>query len=208
MYGICVATILVGVLAAGTARAQAPAPEAQPSAPQATAQQADAPVRATLEDRPVFNPVVLKKRGFEIVSHTDIQGVGTGLVAVLAHQVLPEAEGTGSGLERISRLFVLAGDRIVFDSFAWDDVGEFVEPSINSRTFFQLSWSVVKGPKTRPFLVLRGITPLQATGEPIRTGQRVLVLSYEAPATFDALVDAVGDAEPVITPTEVRFPLK
>lgn len=203
MYGIRVATFLVGVLAAGTALAQAPAPEAQ-----APAAQAAAPVRASLEDRPVFNPVVLKKRGFEIVSHTDIQGVGTGLVAVLTQQVLPEAEGTGSGLERISRLFVLAGDRIVFDSFEWDEVGEFVEPSINSRTFFQLSWTVVKGPKTRPFLVLRGITPQQATGEPIRTGQRVLVLSYEAPATFDALVDAVGDGEPVVTPTEVRFPLK
>ena len=166
------------------------------------------PVRAALEDRPVFNPVMLKQRGFDTVSHTDIQGVGTGLVAVLATQALPEAEGTGSGLERISRLFVLAGDRIVFDTFGWDRVGEFVEPSVNTRTFFGLSWSVVKGPKTRPFLVLRGLVPLQEPGEPIRTGQRVLVLSLEAPGTFDGLVDAVGEVEPVVTPTEVRFPLR
>jgi len=161
-----------------------------------------------LEDRPVFNPVILKKLGFEIVSHTDIVGIGEGLVAVLATQVLPEAEGTGSGLERISRLFVLSGDRVLFDSFAWDEVGEFVEPSVNSRTFFQLSWSVVKGPKTRAFLVLRGLVPMQEPGEPIRTGQRVLVLSFEPPVTFDAQVDAVGDVLPVVTPTEVRFPLK
>ncbi len=188
--------VLVFWLMAPTASAQAPAPEAHGKA------------KATLEDRPVFNPVELKKRGFDTVSHTDIQGVGTGLVAVLVSQVLPEAEGTGSGLERISRLFVLAGDRIVFDTFDWDRVGEFVEPSVNSRTFFQLSWSVVKGPKTRSFLVLRGLVPLQDPGEPIRTGQRVLVLSFDPPATFDALVDAVGDVESVVTPNEVRFPLK
>lgn len=192
-FGTCVG--ILALFAVPCALAQGPATE-------------PAAARPALEDRPVFNPVVLKKRGFEIVSHTDIQGVGTGLVAVLTTQALPEAEGTGSGLERISRLFVLIGDRIVFDSFDWDNVGEFVEPSINSRTFFQLAWSVVKGQKTRPFLVLRGITPLQSPGEPIRTGQRVLVLSYEAPATFDALVDAVGDVEAIVTPTEVRFPLK
>lgn len=193
--GFRVATTALFVLLAGTAAmAQAPAP--------------GEPARVVLEDRPVFNPVTLKQRGFDTVSHTDIQGVGTGLVAVLATQALPEAEGTGNGLERISRLFVLAGDRIVFDTFDRDRVGEFVEPSINTRTFFGLSWSVIKGPKTRPFLVLRGLVPLQEPGEPIRTGQRVLVLSFEAPGTFDGLVDAVGEVEPVVTPTEVRFPLR
>lgn len=194
-FRVATASVVV-LLAAATATAQEPAP-----APG----EAD---RAVLDDRPVFNPVLLKQRGFDTVSHTDIQGVGTGLVAVLATQALPEAEGTGSGLERISRLFVLAGDRIVFDTFDWDRVGEFVEPSVNTRTFFGLSWSVVKGPKTRPFLVLRGLSPLQEPGEPIRTGQRVLVLSFVPPGTFDGLVDAVGDVEPVVTPTEVRFPLR
>ena len=177
-------------------------------AQEAPASGKEAPAASALDDRPVFNPVVLKKRGYQVMPAEDVVDFGDSLVAVMTAQVLPEAEGTNSGLEQISRLFILSGDRIVFDSFEMDDVGEFVEPSINSRTFFQLTWSVVKVTKGKSYLVLRGITPRQKSGEPIRTAKRVVVLTQKGPASFEVLVDSAGTTDPVVTATEVRIPIK
>lgn len=165
--------------------------------------------RAEEDTRPLINLRELAKQHYEVVKREDLKGIGQGLMVVEMAVALPEAEGQGKGLERISRLFVLDGDRITFDSFRFDGIPETGEPSVNSRTFFQLQWSVLKGAKGKNGqLMLKGIVPMQDPGEKVRTGQRVLVLSYHGVGGFETEVDAVSARPATVGPGEVRIPLE
>jgi hypothetical protein len=169
---------------------------------------AGVPVAAGAQDgRPIFNLKSLLKQQYEVAQREDLKGIGQGLTLVVMALPLPEAEGQGKGLERIQRLYVLDGDRVVFDSFTFDRIPETSEPSVNSPTFFGLQWAVQKGAKAKDgVLILKGLRPLQDPGEPVRTGHRILVLSYGA-GGFDPVVDAVSARPATLTPTEVKVPL-
>ena len=160
------------------------------------------------DGRPAFDLKALQARHFVVDSRAELAGVGQGLEVVVLSR--PTPEGAGKGLDRVARLFVLSGGRVEFDSFEWDGVGDAVEPGVNSKTFFGVKWSVARPPRARKgggLLVLTGVVPLQDPGEPIRTGSRVLVLSYNQEAGFDQVLDGTGARPAVVGSTDVRFPL-
>lgn len=181
-----------------------PSAMAQGAQPEGTAVRASPD--AAPDSRPVFDVRGLRIRGYEIVMRTELVGIGEGLQVVVMSRRVEECGD--SGLDKVTRMFILSGDRIEFDSFEWDEIGDYVEPGINSRTFFGLEWSTHKRarPKAEPFLVLRGTVPLQQPGESIRTARRTLVLSRGS-AGFDLVADVLGASVPILGPTDVRVPL-
>lgn len=160
---------------------------------------------AAKPDRPVFDLKGLNGRQYQIESRSDLQGIGEGLQVIVMRRATPEGEE--KGLTHINRLFVLAGDRVVFDSFEFDEVGEAVEPGINTRTFFRIKWSVLKRGKNAGLLVLTGLVPLQDPGEPLRLGNRTLVLALQGDGGFDDVVDATSAKPAAVGGTDVRIPL-
>ena len=172
--------------------------------------QGRSPVKtADKDERKLFDLKKLKELRFlryEMVSTTDLQGIGQGLKVVLMARAIPGGEG--KGLAAISRLFVLEGERIEFDSFDWDDVSDSLEPGPNTKTFFDLKWSVVRASKTaRALLVLTGLAPQQEPGEPIRTASRTLVMSYRPDAGFDQVADVTSLKPAVIQGGELKVAL-
>jgi hypothetical protein len=156
--------------------------------------------------RPIFNLKALQAVRFEVDSRSDMVGIGAGFqLVILSHAI---RDGEGKGLDRISRVFVLQGDRVEFDSFLWDGVGDAVEPGIASKTFFAVRTKMVKGVRARaPYLVLSGTVPIQNPGEPIRISNRMLVLSWTAEQGFKTALDVTSDAPPVLSGASVRVDL-
>lgn len=156
------------------------------------------------KERAPFDLKALRSLGWEIESRAPVAGIEPAVQAVVMTIALPEGQGVGLG--RVSRLFLLdATDHVVFDSFAFDKVSDSIEPSVNSRTFFGLKWSVTRGTRGRPaYLVLSGTMPLQAPGEPVRTCQRTAVLSQVAGDGFVEVVDVRGPRPAITGPGEVR----
>jgi hypothetical protein len=164
---------------------------------------------AHADERRLFDVKDLRARRYSVESSTDVVlPSGRQLTAVVLTCATPD--GADKGLAKISRFFLLDGDRVEFDSFAWDQVHDSVEPGPNSRTFFNLTWEVPKlpkGSKSTPTLILKGLIPLQNPGEPIRTGNRVLILAFRGEHGFEALVDATSGRPAVVGTGEVRIPL-
>lgn len=144
-------------------------------------------------------------RGWKLLSRQDLPGFGTGFQLLLLGMDLPEADGKGQNLGPVNRLLILDGEWIEFDSFVDDGIDDAVEPGLNTPTFFQLKWSVVKG--KRPLLVIQGVVPTQGPGEPLQTGQRTWVLGWTAREGFESLADIVAKRPAQVGATEVRVPL-
>ena len=160
----------------------------------------------TRTERPPFDLKSLKALHYEVASRTDLVGVGQGLQVVTMILNLPEGEA--AGLSLVTRVFVLQNDRVEFDSFQWDRVPNGIEPSVNSRTFFKARWSVAsRGKNKEGLFVLSGTVPLQDPGEPVRTGERTLVLEYKAESGFVQILDVTGRKPATVTATEVKIPL-
>jgi len=153
--------------------------------------------------RHVFDLKALRALRWEIQSRAPVTGVEGAVQAVVMTMKLPE--GKQFGLEEISRLFLLdANDGIVFDSFAWDRVSEGVEPSVNTRTFFELKWSLAKPARGRPaYLTLSGKVPVQAPGDPVRAVFRTTVIAWTGKA-FEEVVDVRAQRPAITGPGEVR----
>ncbi|MBM4395476.1 MAG: hypothetical protein FJ087_07275 [Deltaproteobacteria bacterium] len=157
------------------------------------------------KERPAFDLKSLRARQWDIATRGPIAGVEPAVQGIVMTMPLPE--GQEKGLGAVSRLFLLdAHDRIVFDSFVNDKVSDSIEPSVNSRTFFELKWSVTRAARGRPaYLVLSGTVPRQAPGEPIRTVQRTTVLAYTPGKGFEEVVDVVGPKPAITGPGEIRL---
>lgn len=140
--------------------------------------------------RPVINKKSLKVRGYQVVEQVELSAFGNGWSAVLLSLALPEAET--EALSAVSRLYILEGDRIEFDSFAFDSIEDSIEPSINTRTFFKMKWEVLYKGKTPSGLVLTGIVPRQASGEKVRVATRTLVLQWTPATSFRETADVVS----------------
>lgn len=157
------------------------------------------------DDRPVFVLKAFTSRGYQIESRTELKGIGKGLQVLVLALDMPEADGKAKSLARLHRLFVLDGERVELDSFIEDGVEDGIEPSINTPTFFGLTWTVTKG--KAPQLVLAGVTPQQIPGEPVRVGHRTLVLSWTSDGGFDAVADVVSARPATLAPGELKVPL-
>lgn len=144
-------------------------------------------------------------RGWKLASRQDLPGFGPGFQVLVLGMDLPEADEKGRALGPVNRLLVLDGEWIEFDSFVDDGIDDAVEPSLQTPTFFQLKWSVLKG--KRPLLVLQGIVPTQGPGEPLQTGQRTWVLGWTPREGFESQADVVARRPAQVGPTEVRVPL-
>jgi hypothetical protein len=168
-----------------------------------------APRAEAKDDRRAFDLKKMKALRFEVASTSELAGLGLDLKVVVMTQPL-DNEAAAKKLGPVTRMFVLQGEQVVFDSFAWDEVSEAVEPGPTTRTFFDLKWSVVKPVKTAKtgFLVLTGAVPQQDPGEAIRTASRVLVMTYRAESGFEEVLDAISARPAVVTGTEVRIPIQ
>lgn len=163
---------------------------------------------SALAKEQTFDLKKLRALRFEVASSTDLAGIGKDLKVVVMH--LPLEEEFAKVLGPITRMFILEGERILFDSFEWDDVSDAVEPGPNTRTFFKLNWSVIKPSKSakQAFLVITGVIPQQEPGEAIKTANRILVLRYSTETGFEDVVDATSARPAVISGTEIKIPLQ
>lgn len=157
------------------------------------------------DDRPVFVLKAYTSRGYQIESRTELKGIGKGLQVLVLGLDMPEADAKAKALARLHRLFVLDGERVELDTFDEDGVEDGIEPSINTPTFFGLTWTVTKGKPA--MLVLAGVTPQQLPGEAVRTGYRTLVLSWTPDGGFDAVADVVSAKPSVVGAGELKVPL-
>ncbi|HNZ02814.1 MAG TPA: hypothetical protein PKK50_01605 [Myxococcota bacterium] len=142
------------------------------------------------DNRPVINKKSLKMRGYEVVDQVDLTSFGPGWSAVLLSLKLEDAET--DTLAAVNRLYILDGDRIEFDSFSFDAIEDAIEPSVSTRTFFKMKWEVRMKGKSPNGLVLTGIVPRQAQGEPVRTSNRTLVLGWSKTTGFFEAADVVS----------------
>jgi len=150
----------------------------------------EAPSPEVCDNRPVINKKSLKMRGYEVVEQVDLAGFGPGWTAVLLTLRLPEA--ALESLTAISRLYILEGDRIEFDSFAFDAIEDGIEPSVNTRTFFNMKWEIQMRGKSPSGLILTGIVPRQAPGSDVRTASRTLVLRWSKSGGFSEAADVIS----------------
>jgi hypothetical protein len=165
--------------------AQDKAPEGDSEAAIAKAGSAE-----TCDSRPVINKKSLKIRGYDVVEQVELTGFGPGWSAVLLKLALPEAEN--QALAAVNRLYILDGDRIEFDSFSFDAIEDGIEPSVSTRTFFQMKWEVTMKGKAPSGLLLTGIVPRQLPGDKIRVATRTLVLTWSKGNGFHESADVVS----------------
>ena len=142
------------------------------------------------DNRPVINKKSLKIRGYQVEEQVELPGFGPGWSAVHLTLALPEAEN--KALSSVSRLYILDGDRIEFDSFIFDAIEDGIEPSVNTRTFFQMKWNVSMKRSKPAGLVLKGIVPRQAPGDNIRVAMRTLVLVWSKKDGFRETADVIS----------------
>lgn len=167
-------------------------------------EQAPAGVQSKIDERPVFDFRSLKIRGFVVESRGVIPEWPSVEVVLLANQI---PEGEPFGLNKISRLFILEGDRIEFDSFIWDGVEDGIAPSVNSSTFFNLAWRLDKlGRSKSVHLIVTGTVPLQKAGEPPKTANRTLVITKEN-SGLELVADIVGRSSATVKGAEVKLTL-
>lgn len=150
----------------------------------------DKAASAPVDKRPVINKRSLKIRGYKVAEQVELSDFGPGWSAVHLTLDLPEAQN--KALSSISRLYVLDGDRIEFDSFAFDTIEDGIEPSVNTRTFFDMKWEVTKKGRRPSGLVLKGIVPRQSAGEDVRVETRTLVLIWSKDNGFQETADVVS----------------
>ena len=179
---LSVFVLLAVVLGANVAFAQAAGDGTTPAL-----EQAGAPV---CDNRAVINKKSLKMRGYEVIEQVELTGFGPGWTAVLLSLRLPESET--DALATISRLYILDGDRIEFDSFAFDAIEDAIEPSTSTRTFFGMKWEVMMKGKAPGGLVLTGIVPRQAPGDPVKIATRTLVLRWSKGGGFKEAADVIS----------------
>lgn len=127
--------------------------------------------------RPIFDFHALQKQKWELVSKTDLSSIVKGFSLIILQHSVPEGEE--KGLSKINRVFIIDGDRVEFDSFLWDKVGDTVEPSTASKTFFGVKVQVQRAQGKTFFLVMTGIMPTHLPGDPITTTNRLLVVQYD-----------------------------
>lgn len=186
MKSIAVASFVTSsILFACSAMAQDALPE--PAAE--CVPKAEAPV-APVDNRPIINKKSLKMRGYEVIEQVELTGFGPGWTAVLLSLRLPESET--DALATINRLYILDGDRIEFDSFAFDAIEDAIEPSTSTRTFFGMKWEVMMKGKAPGGLVLTGIVPRQAPGDPVKIATRTLVLRWSKAGGFKEAADVIS----------------
>ena len=186
MKSIAVASFVTSsILFACSAMAQDALPE--PAAE--CVPKAEAPV-APVDNRPIINKKSLKMRGYDVIEQVELAQFGPGWSAVLLKLALPEAEN--EALAEVSRLYILEGDRIEFDSFAFDAIEDGIEPSVSTRTFFRMKWEVTMKGKSPSGLILTGIVPRQLPGDKIRVATRTLVLTWNKASGFREVVDVVS----------------
>lgn len=165
------------------------AQEALPEGGAECVPKADA-VAAPVDNRPVINKKSLKIRGYDVIEQVELAQFGPGWSAVLLKLALPEAEN--EALAEVSRLYILEGDRIEFDSFAFDAIEDGIEPSVSTRTFFRMKWEVTMKGKSPGGLILTGIVPRQLPGDKIRVATRTLVLTWSKANGFREVADVVS----------------
>jgi len=162
--------------------------------------------QATREDRrSVFDPAALRGLRFEVASRGPLEGFAKPFeVLVLTRAV---AEGQEKGIGPVSRVVILDGNRVEFDSFTWDKVADTVEPSLDTRTFFNVRVNVLKAAtKGKPsYLVLAGLVPLQDIGQPVHTANRLLVLGHTPGHGFWEAVDAKSAKSAIVNYGNVRI---
>lgn len=186
MRHICFATALgVAMITIGSFGSTALLAQ-EPLVDQSVPPSAEAPV----DTRPVINKKSLKIRGYDVAEQKELPGFGPGWTAVLLTLALPEAEN--EALSSISRLYILDGDRIEFDSFAFDAIEDGIEPSVSTRTFFKMAWDVTMKGRNPVGLVLKGLVPRQSPGDPVRVATRTLVLTWDKKHGFREAVDVVS----------------
>ncbi|HOD06779.1 MAG TPA: hypothetical protein PKG98_01650 [Myxococcota bacterium] len=183
---ISILTTLMVLATAFVAIAQEKAPAEPGQAPAAL----EAPAPEVCDNRPVINKKSLKMRGYEVVDQVDLASFGPGWSAVLLSLKLEDSET--DALAAVNRLYILDGDRIEFDSFSFDAIEDAIEPSVSTRTFFQLKWEIRMKGKVPNGLVLTGIVPRQAQGEPVCTSNRTLVLGWSKTKGFFESADVVS----------------
>lgn len=161
--------------------------------------------RGQKEDRRrVFDPAAMRGLRFEVASRGPLEGFGKPLELLALTRAIPE--GQDKGLGAVSRIVILDGNRVEFDSFSWDKVGDMVEPGVDTRTFFSARVSVMKAAKGKTaYLVIAGLMPQQDIGQTARSVNRVLVLSYTPETGFDEVVDAKSSRPAAVTVGSVKI---
>jgi len=161
--------------------------------------------RGPKEDlRRVFDSAALRGLRFEMASRGPLEGFGKSLELLVLTRAIPE--GQEKGLGSVSRIVILDGNRVEFDSFTWDKVGDMVEPGVDTRTFFSARVSPLKAAKGKSsYLVIAGLMPQQDVGQPARSINRVLVLSYTPEAGFDDVLDAKSAKPAAVTVGSVKI---